>query len=73
MRLACKVKALAKEAKQNVEDVYMTPNKNCPYTLAYDGTCDNNLRYVGNSPCHYIKVDDGTGNKETRLKIMRRE
>ena len=86
----CKVKALAKEANENENDVYTTPDKtgdNCTYTFAYDGTDDNNLRYVGNSPCNYIKVDDeywriigvmnnvddGTGNKETRLKIMRSE
>ena len=52
-------------------------------TLAYDGTSDNNLRYVGDNPCNHVifnnspgqiigvmnNVDDGTGVTETRVKI----
>ncbi len=55
--------------------------------LAYDGTVDNNLRYIGSNPNNYVlfnnelwriigvfnNIDDGTGNKETRLKIIRNE
>ena len=55
--------------------------------LAYDGTADNNLRYVGANPNNYVlfnnelwriigvmnNIDDGIGNKETRLKIIRNE
>ena len=71
-------------------DVYTVPeivNNSCTYTLAYDGTTDNNLRYVGANPCNYVKIDDeywrivglmnniddGTGKKETRIKLMRYE
>ena len=59
----------------------------CTNTLAYDGTVDNNLRYVGANPCNYItfngenaawriigvfnNIDNGTGKKETRLKLVR--
>jgi len=59
----------------------------CTNTLAYDGTTDNNLRYVGADPCNYVtfngetagwrivgimnNVDDGTGNLETRIKLVR--
>jgi len=59
----------------------------CTNTLAYDGTDDNSLRYVGLNPCNYVtfndekagwriigaikNVDDGTGKKETRLKLVR--
>ena len=59
----------------------------CTNTLAYDGTADNNLRYVGVDPCNYAtfndeaagwriigvmnNVDDGTGNQETRIKLVR--
>ncbi len=59
----------------------------CTNTLAYDGTVDNNLRYVGANPCNYVtfngetagwrivgimnNVDDGTGNLETRIKLIR--
>ena len=57
----------------------------CENTMAYDGTVDNNIRYVGESPCNYVSfngetwkiigvmnnIDDGNGNKEARLKIMR--
>ena len=55
--------------------------------LAYDGTADNNLRYIGSNPNNYVSfnnelwriigvfnnIDDGTGKKETRLKIIRGE
>ena len=55
--------------------------------LKFDGTTDNNLRYVGANPNNYVRfnnelwriigvfnnIDDGTGNKETRLKIIRDE
>lgn len=71
-------------------DIYTFPNKTsdtCTYTLAYDGTTDNNLRYVGTNPCNYVKIDneiwrivglmnnidDGTGKKETRIKLIRNE
>ena len=55
--------------------------------LKFDGTANNNLRYVGANPNNYIffnnelwriigvfnNIDDGTGTKETRLKIIRDE
>ena len=55
--------------------------------LKFDGTADNNLRYVGADPNNYVQfnnelwriigvfnnIDDGTGTKETRLKIIRNE
>ena len=55
--------------------------------LKYDGTADNNLRYIGADPNNYVSfnnelwriigvmnnIDDGTGKKETRLKIIRAE
>ena len=55
--------------------------------LAYDETVDNNLRYIGSNPNNYVlfnnelwriigvfnNIDDGTGTKETRLKIIRSE
>ena len=81
---------LASKADSSSTDVYTVPDKTsdtCDYTLAYDGTSDNNLRYVGANPCNYVKVDgeywriigvmnnidDGTGTKETRLKLIRDE
>ena len=62
-------------------------SSSCTYTLAYDGTSDNNLRYVGANPCNYVKIDnefwriigvmnnidDGTGKKETRIKLIKNE
>ena len=55
--------------------------------LKFDNTVDNNLRYVGANPNNYVSfnnelwriigvfnnIDDGTGKKETRLKIIRDE
>ncbi len=77
-----------KNADSSSNEVYTVPgisNDTCTYTLAYDGTFDNNLRYVGSNPCNYVKidgelwrivgvmnnVDDGIGNKESRLKLIR--
>ena len=81
---------LVKDANTSSTDVYTVPDKtsdSCTYTLAYDGTSDNNLRYVGANPCNYVKIDneiwriiglmnnidDGTGKKETRIKLIRNE
>ena len=58
-----------------------------PDQLVYDGTVDNNLRYIGASPNNYVSFNDelwriigvfnninnGSGTKETRLKIIRDE
>ena len=46
-----------KNANSSLTDVYAVPgilNDSCTYTLAYDGTSDNNLRYVGANPCNYV-------------------
>ena len=84
------ISKLAKDADSSSTDVYTVPDKTsdtCTYTLAYDGTSDNNLRYVGANPCNYVKVDDehwriigvmnnvddGTGKKESRVKLIRDE
>ena len=84
------IASLVSGADTSSTDVYTVPNKtsdSCTYTLAYDGTTDNNLRYVGANPCNYVKVDneiwriigvmnnidDGTGKKETRIKLIRNE
>ena len=84
------ITTLVSGANTSSTDVYTVPNKtsdSCTYTLAYDGTTDNNLRYVGKNPCNYVKIDneiwrvigvmnnidDGTGKKETRIKLIRNE
>ena len=55
--------------------------------LVYDGTSDNNLRYIGADPNNYVSfnrelwriigvfnnIDNGSDTKETRLKIIRDE
>ena len=84
------ITTLVSGANKSSTDVYTVPNKtsdSCTYTLAYDGTTDNNLRYVGANPCNYVKIDneiwriigvmnnidDGTGKKESRIKLIRNE
>ena len=84
------ITTLVSGANKSSTDVYTVPNKtsdSCTYTLAYDGTTDNNLRYVGANPCNYVKVDneiwriigvmnnidDGTGQKESRVKLIRKD
>ncbi len=55
--------------------------------LVYDETVDNNLRYIGADPNNYVSfnnelwriigvmnnIEDGNGNKESRLKIIKDE
>ena len=51
------VEKLAEGANLNSSDIYTVPDKtsdSCTYTLAYDRTSDNNLRYVGANPCNYV-------------------
>ena len=51
------ITTLVSGANKSSTDVYTVPNKtsdSCTYTLAYDGTSDNNLRYVGKNPCNYV-------------------
>ena len=81
------VKENADSSSTDVITVPGISNDSCTYTLAYDGTTDNNLRYVGANPCNYVKIDneiwriiglmnnidDGTGKKETRIKLIRNE
>lgn len=48
---------LANGANSSSQDVHTVPDKqssSCTYTVAYDGTSDNNLRYVGSNPCNYV-------------------
>ena len=54
---------LVSGADSSSTDVYTVPDKtsdSCTYTLAYDGTSDNNLRYVGANPCNYVTFNGET-------------
>jgi len=85
-----KIKNIAKDEPDDTLDVITKPapeGATCTNTFAYDGTSDNNLRYVGANPCNYVSfnnelwriigvmnnIDDGTGNLETRVKLIRNE
>jgi len=35
-----------------------TSDDACTYTMAYDGTSDNNIRYTGKNPCNYVKFNN---------------
>ena len=66
---------------------YIKNLANASDELVYDETSDNNLRYIGADPNNYVlfnnelwriigvmnNIDDGTGKKESRLKIVRNE
>ena len=57
------IASLASGADTSSTDVYTVPDKegdNCTYTFAYDGTADNNLRYVGANPCNYVTFNGET-------------
>ena len=72
-----------KTATETIEDLVSSN----PDQLVYDETVDNNLRYIGADPNNYVtfnnetwriigvfnNIDDGLGNKETRVKIIRDE
>ena len=54
---------LVSGANKSSTDVYTVPDKtssSCTYTLAYDRTSDNNLRYVGANPCNYVTFNGET-------------
>ena len=71
----------------DVIEADVSSDGSCTNTLAYDGTADNNLRYVGANPCNYVtfndelwriiglmnNIDDGTGKSETRIKLIRED
>ena len=57
------IASLVSGADTSSTDVYTVPDKtsdSCTYTLAYDGTDDNNLRYVGKNPCNYVTFNGET-------------
>ena len=72
---------------KNAAECFLENASLLPEELAYDETTDNNLRYIGANPNNYVSfngelwriigimnnIDDGTGTKETRLKIIRDE
>ena len=83
-----KIKKIVKDENENSIDVIDKGSKDgCTYTLAYDGTSDNSLRYVGTNPCNYVSFNDETwkiigvinntqtasGQTESLLKIRRAE
>ncbi len=79
-----KVYLKTKDRKGNVSDV---KEYKMETDFAYDETTDNNLRYVGANPNNYVdfnsekwriigimnNIDDGTGLKESRIKLVRSE
>ena len=53
------IKEIVKDENENSTDVINKGSKDgCTYTLAYDGTSDNNLRYVGKNPCNFISYNN---------------
>mgnify|MGYP004518201485 CR=1 FL=1 len=81
------VKASYEEDVPSKATEYLTELAKTDDSLVYDETSDNNLRYIGSNPNNYVSVDgelwriigvmndidDGTGNKESRLKLIRNE
>jgi len=71
-----------KTAVEYIKDKSLNNNE-----LVYDGTSENNLRYIGANPNNYVSfnnelwriigvmenVDDGSGKSEARVKIIRNE
>ena len=74
--------ALSKDAGTCIKENYYLTDE-----VVDDETVDNNLRFIGADPNNYVwfndelwriigvmnNIDDGTGKKETRLKIIRNE
>ena len=80
---------LVQGANPNSPDVIVKPSpsgSSCTNTLIYDGTSQNNIRYVGKNPCNYVSFNneiwriigimngvDGAGSNETRIKLIRKD
>ena len=45
----------------------------CTNTLAYDGTADNNLRYVGNNPCNFVKFNGEAPETKVVYRIINKQ
>lgn len=68
------LKELVADAPANSTDVITKSapeGATCTNTLAYDGTVDNNLRYVGVNPCNYATFNGEIPSKETKWVIIR--
>lgn len=77
------IKKIAIDNGGDINSVEMIGNTG----LAYDGTSDNNLRYVGSNPNNYVyfndelwriigvmnNVEDENQNKQTKIKIIRKD
>ena len=48
-----------------------SPSEKCENTLAYDGTTDNNLRYVGNNPCNFVSFNNESISVVERWDVVR--
>ena len=82
-----KIKCTMYFKKQLTATEYITSLANTSTDLIYDGTSDNNLRYIGADPDNYVSfnnelwriigvmnnIDDGNGTLESRIKIIRNE
>lgn len=66
------IKDIIKDVTPDTNGIYTgTPATGCTNTLAYDGTADNNLRYVGSTPCNYVKFNcDNNGNNCETWRII---
>ena len=66
------IKDIIKDVTPDANGIYTgTPATGCTNTLAYDGTSDNNLRYIGATPCNYVKFNcDNTGNNCETWRII---
>ncbi len=93
----CRISANALERDNLAEEIkepsdvlasdYLDEISNTNQELMYDGTIDNNLRFVGNDPHNYLEfngelwriiglmnnVSDEEGNKRSYIKIIRNE
>ena len=61
----------ASDTSTNVITLTAPTGATCTKTLAYDGTSDKNLRFVGADPCNYVKFNcDSSGNNCETWRIM---
>ncbi len=61
----------ASDSSTNVITLTAPTGASCTNTLAYDGTSNKNLRYVGADPCNYVKFNcDSSGNNCEIWRIM---
>ena len=74
--LADRLLTLVKDSDENSPEVInkgTDSDTGCTQTFAYDGTSDNNLRYIGLNPCNYVAFNGESPRYESFYRIVNKQ